>query len=245
MMKQQGFTLLELSIVLVIIGLIAGGVIAGQEMIKAAELRSVIKDANELKTATYAFKEKYGYYPGDFNQASSFWTSCTDNGVNRCNGNGDNIITHVDSLGLAGIYEVFRGIQHLSLGGFIPGNYTAADTHELGVNVKPSAITGGGFYLSSSRNTGAAIFGRAGNYIRLGSASAYSRFFGGSLSSRDAWSIDGKIDDGFADKGNIMAFRGANVAAPACVSNNWSAPSANYLLGSDIAAACTVVFFLD
>lgn len=64
-MRQSGFTLLELSIVLVIIGLIIGGVTVGAELIRHAELKSAMKQVDELDIAITTFKLKYRYVPGD------------------------------------------------------------------------------------------------------------------------------------------------------------------------------------
>lgn len=62
---QNGFTLIELSLVLVIIGLIVGGVLVGRDLIKSAEIRAQISQIEEIKTAFNTFQVKYGYLPGD------------------------------------------------------------------------------------------------------------------------------------------------------------------------------------
>ena len=62
---RSGFTLIELAIVLVIIGLLAGGVLVGQHLIKAAEIRATISQIERYNTATNTFKGKYGALPGD------------------------------------------------------------------------------------------------------------------------------------------------------------------------------------
>ncbi len=68
--SHRGFTLIELSIVLVIIGLIVGGVLVGQDLIHAAALRAVISEKDRFSAAIYTFQGKYGYLPGDFPNAS-------------------------------------------------------------------------------------------------------------------------------------------------------------------------------
>lgn len=65
--KDSGFTLIELSIVLVIIGLIVGGVLVGQDLIRAAEIRATITQLEKFNTATNTFLGKYGALPGDMN----------------------------------------------------------------------------------------------------------------------------------------------------------------------------------
>jgi prepilin-type N-terminal cleavage/methylation domain-containing protein len=62
---QAGFTLVEIAIVMVIIGLLIGGVLKGQAMIENAKSKRVIKQADELRAAIMTFFDKYGVYPGD------------------------------------------------------------------------------------------------------------------------------------------------------------------------------------
>ncbi len=65
MSRSSGFTLVELSVVLVVIGLIVGGVMVGRDLIKAAEIRATISQIEKYKTAANTFKLKYEYLPGD------------------------------------------------------------------------------------------------------------------------------------------------------------------------------------
>ncbi|MGB1540395.1 MAG: prepilin-type N-terminal cleavage/methylation domain-containing protein, partial [Rickettsiales bacterium] len=69
MNSKAGFSLVELSIVLVILGLLTGGILGGQSLIRAAELRSVSKEYEKYQTAINIFKDKYFALPGDFNNA--------------------------------------------------------------------------------------------------------------------------------------------------------------------------------
>ena len=84
--KQSGFTLVEIAIVLVIIGLLLGGVLKGQEMIKNAEIRSVITDVRGLTTAMYAYRDRYNAIPGDDALGS------THTGIASSKGDGDGVI---------------------------------------------------------------------------------------------------------------------------------------------------------
>src|SRR5262249_3826116 len=68
----KGFTLIELSIVLVIIGLIVGGVLVGQDMILSAQIRNAIKQVEQFNTATEAFKSKYNCLPGNCANATDY-----------------------------------------------------------------------------------------------------------------------------------------------------------------------------
>ncbi|MBY0407656.1 MAG: prepilin-type N-terminal cleavage/methylation domain-containing protein, partial [Rickettsiales bacterium] len=70
-LRNAGFTLLELSIVLVIIGLIVGGILVGQDLIRAAEVRSTISQVEKYNAAVNTFRTKFDGIPGDINQASA------------------------------------------------------------------------------------------------------------------------------------------------------------------------------
>src|SRR5437660_1073388 len=98
---RHGFTLLELSIVLVIIGLLIGGIFVGQSLIHNAQLNAVISEFNRYQTAVQSFKQQYNTLPGDMSNATSFWGSAGGTGSDAtcavvvsttaatCNGNGD------------------------------------------------------------------------------------------------------------------------------------------------------------
>src|SRR3954470_10836183 len=100
--SKQGFTLLEMSIVLVIIAFIIGGMLVSKTMIRSSRLQTVIADADRYKKAIGLFKEKYKELPGDMPNATSFWGTdpggCPSTPANAvvktttCNGNGDSFI---------------------------------------------------------------------------------------------------------------------------------------------------------
>ena len=81
---QRGFTLIEIAIVLVIIGLLLGGVLKGQEMIENAKYKSLRNEINSYSAAFYAFQDRYRALPGDFDEASTRINASAPNG----NGNG-------------------------------------------------------------------------------------------------------------------------------------------------------------
>src|SRR3954449_12552074 len=86
--KQSGFTLIEIAIVLVIIGLLLGGVLKGQELITGARVRNLIGQQDGIKSAYFGFLDRYRALPGDFKNAST-----TIQGVSSgSDGNGDGVI---------------------------------------------------------------------------------------------------------------------------------------------------------
>lgn len=72
-LRQSGFSLVEISIVIVVIGLLVGGVLAGRSVIRAAELRAVGTEMNNYVTAIYQFRDKYSGLPGDLVNATLYW----------------------------------------------------------------------------------------------------------------------------------------------------------------------------
>jgi len=144
MSKHSGFSLVELSIVLVILGLLTGGILAGQSLIRAAELRSVSADSNRYRAAVYAFRDKYFALPGDMPNAVKFWGAqaggTTDGydstcaalttpatGTATCNGNGDGSIGSAISnttIWCQRNFERFRLWQHLANAGLVEGTYS-------------------------------------------------------------------------------------------------------------------------
>ena len=85
-MHQRGFTLIEIAIVLVIIGLLLGGVLKGQELITSARVRNLISAQDGVKAAFFGFQDRFRAYPGDYSQA----TQNIANMTTTCGGgNGD------------------------------------------------------------------------------------------------------------------------------------------------------------
>ena len=121
--KQTGFTLVEIAIVLVIIGLLLGGVLKGQELINQAKIKNVANDLNGMSAAIYGYQDRYKKFPGDDDQASTRWTSPA-----TVSGNGDGA---VGTSAIATILECAVADktkenclfwQHLRLSGFVGGD---------------------------------------------------------------------------------------------------------------------------
>ena len=130
------FTLIELSIVLVVIGLIVGGILVGQDMIRSATRRSIITDYEKIQVYLFnAFRGKYDCLPGDCVNATSIWGTgtrgrgCTRDGNTTtwqpsngtCNGNGNGVIEY--DYGGPINNEAYYFWQHLSLANLWPGSY--------------------------------------------------------------------------------------------------------------------------
>lgn len=216
---KNGFSLLELSIVLVIIGLIAGGIVAGSSMIRAAELRAVITEYNQFKTATYTFRDKYLALPGDIRNATAFWgdntTHCADAAVadgtpGTCNGDGDSLIEFGPAASQEG--EIWMYWQHLSNAELISGEFTGlagggSSSHSvLDENVPESKFSGAGWTIQTWNNvsTTSAFVKYYKNHFVFGASGATNSTSGLVLTPAEAWGIDKKIDDGKPGTGSLM-----------------------------------------
>jgi prepilin-type N-terminal cleavage/methylation domain-containing protein len=90
--NKEAFTLVELAIVIVIIGLLVGGVLQGQELIKQAKVRSQIKQLLNIEAQTETFRAKYNCLPGDCLKATMFFGATDKNGNTVRDGDGDQLI---------------------------------------------------------------------------------------------------------------------------------------------------------
>jgi prepilin-type N-terminal cleavage/methylation domain-containing protein len=120
---RQGFTLIELSLVLVIIALLVGGVLVGKTLIKTAQARQAISAIDRIGAAVNTFKSKYNCLPGDCASARKFFPTCTaDDVYSTCNGDGNGKISNGNNT-MSAVTEGFvRMWEHLNLSGLFPSN---------------------------------------------------------------------------------------------------------------------------
>jgi len=185
MRKQTGFTLIEIAIVLVIIGLLLGGVLKGQELIQSARVRNLISIQDGTKAAFFGFQDRYRALPGDYKDAATN-INCTP----ACsNGNGNGIIE--TAAGGAPIDEDIAVWEHLSKSGFINGSYTyhAAPADNTSNAVSPYSIP-------MQVINDAVYEGNAG-------VSKLNVKTGNQIPSDIMGEIDRKVDDGLANSGSF------------------------------------------
>ncbi len=214
-MKQHGFSLVELSIVLVILGLLVGGVLAGKFLIRASELRSVSSDLIKYKTAIYSFRDRYFGLPGDITNATQFWGSVTTSGATcpyeagtgtqTCDGNGEGNIQYYS--------EHARAWQQLANAGLIEGSFSGspASANFYGETIPASKITGNGYMFIYTTKAAIGLTGAGtastNNTIRFGSgiAGTYPSFRPNppTINSIETWNLDTKIDDGMPGSGKL------------------------------------------
>ncbi len=228
--EESGFTLIELSIVLAIIAVIAGGVFAGQSLMDAAKIRSVVADVSKYRTAVESFRQQYNAYPGDISNAFSFFGS--DCGTDAaaptgCNGDGDGSIE--------GLEEGYRAWQHLALAGNIDSSFTGVVGSGCapGINV-PSSSLGLSAGFGFEKNTSTQYVTNRPSFVSLlfVGANASNLCTGAALTTNEAYEVDLKIDDGNPTIGEAVA------TGASCISGN----DFDY---AQAGAVCAVAFTLN
>jgi prepilin-type N-terminal cleavage/methylation domain-containing protein len=249
--RNAGFTLVELAIVLVIIGLLVGGVLVGQDLIKQAEIRSVVEQVEKTNAAVNTFRSKFGGYPGDL--ASSRATQFGMIGRNGADGRGDG----------DGVVEGWNGtaVTQNALGsenGLFWADLSRADMITEGLTAATDApaasLTTGTLptWLPQTKL-------RESTYVHVLASNGRNMFYidnitatnatgvitsgGTGLSVLEAQAVDDKLDDGLPLTGSVVgvnalaataqAYTLEAAAAPAsgvCVSN---APGNPYNLATE------------
>lgn len=254
--KSHGFSLVELSIVLVILGLLTGGILSGQNLIRAAELRSVTSEYQHYQIAVRSFHNKYMALPGDMKNATSFWGTATcptavGTGTATCDGNGNGSINTAPAADRFG--EMYTFWQHLANAGLIEGSYTGMSgsgssiyVHIPGINSPRSRISNSGWNVEALGNFAGNPNLFAYNYghnMALGAAVADFWSKGDNISPQEAWNIDSKVDDGKPGTGKVFV-KNWDICTDAA-SNGSVTPSdrinAQYLLGES-SILCSLYF---
>lgn len=233
---KAGFTIIEISIVIIVIGLLVVGVIGGREIIKQSELSSITTEYNEYRQAINAFELKYNGLPGDLKDATEYfgamagslpfgWDSdCVNfmgqgvpsSGNETCSGNGDGIIEHY--------LETLQAWKQLSSAGLIKGVYSGVVATD--VEIQPYKV---GFNLPRSKNfeAGWNFSGRDINWFsdpikNINNGFCFGEMPGNddtscitqpALTPEDAYSVDIKTDDGKPNAGKILGFAWGNCYA--------------------------------
>ncbi|MCH2546855.1 MAG: type II secretion system GspH family protein [Alphaproteobacteria bacterium] len=238
--KQSGVTLVELSIVLVILALLTGGIVSGVAMLRSTEFRKVFSEFQQFQMAISTFNTKYDDLPGDTTDATAIWgmapnasspavsdaacaaltSSSPSQGTRTCNGDGDGAI----AVG----YEEYRAWQQLSNANMIDGNYTgvgstasAGEGHQTGINCPKSAFRDGCwrvFFRDSTDAQRDPFYLFEGNYdthlFSIWGGSNTLNNFTPLFTPAEIWELDNKLDDGNPATGAIVVPHATGVGNP-------------------------------
>jgi len=214
--KQAGFTLVEIAIVLVIIGLLMGVFLKGQELIVNAQVRNAIDQGEAVTAAVYAFQDRFRAIPGDYAQAAANIPNAKSCVAAGC---GNGLIDENDERGLVW--------QQLAQAGFISGSYDGVATGSgwtCSQNTCPPNTFGGTMLL----DTGSEAQGTA--VVR---AELYS---GQNIPITVLAEIDRKIDDGLPNTGSFQV----SVTHTACATG--AAATDQYNIAATPDAVCGGVY---
>lgn len=189
---QRGFTLVEIAIVLVIIGLLLGGILKGQEMITQAKIKNVIADFSGISAAYHGYQDRYRAIPGDDPNANTRWAVAPAATQGDGNGVVAGTYNNAGATCAAGV-EACSWWDHLRRAGFVSGT---------GVTQPFNALSG---IIGVQTGDGAAAPGPTLLNIAGGSG-----FFGliicsTNLPDKIAIAIDTQMDDGSSNTGTVRA----------------------------------------
>lgn len=246
--SRAAFSLVELSIVLVILGLLVGGILAGQSLIRAAELRSISTEQQRFITAISAFRDKYFALPGDFNRASGAgnfaWTDSA--GTAAGNGNADGMVV---GNATAASNETSTFWVHLAAAGLVEGTYTQvgnATALTSGTHIPRSRLGNAGWkvqWVGGQLAASTDYFpGSYGNSYFFGASGTVIGTQTGIISPEEAWNVDTKMDDGRPDQGNILIPETQHTAAATAGRCAFTSASViQYQLADTSGTACSLI----
>lgn len=176
--KQDGFTLVEIAIVLVIIGILLGGILKGQAMITQGKIRSIEKEMNSASLAVLSYQDRYRALPGDDNQAQGRWATAANGNLS---GNIDDAFNSSNDT-----HESRLLWKHLRHAGFINGDSSSA--------AQPTNAVGGLVGVQTDIRNGTTLIM---NGVVICSTN---------LPAKVANALDAQQDDGLPGSGSLRSF---------------------------------------
>ncbi len=235
--KQKGFTLIEIAIVLVIIGLLLGGVLKGQELINTARVRALNNTVDGITAAWFSFQDRYRSFPGDYSQASVNLPGAPADG----SGNG---LVGLDNAGADLAAERALVWVHLQSAGYITGNFDAGAAGAVALNAYNCLLV-----TCPDNGFGSGMNLNYGNLNQTQAAAtppvlAHELITGSGIPVEVLAELDRKVDDGLAGSGAMQlgaagaGFTAANITA--C--QNVTLPDANRYGVQTPSSNCAAVF---
>ncbi len=200
MKQQSGFTLVEIAIVLVIIGLLLGGVLQGQQLIENSRVRSAVNSLDGIAAGMFSYQDRYGRLPGDDGPVGTI-TGRAGPWATLAAGDTDGIIDGTTAMVFAPAAgnEPALFFQHLKAAGFIAGDATLTGAAAL-----PQNPWGGLIGVTSALVMPAGAGGMPGNKVCMSQVPGFA-----------AIAMDTQLDDGDPDAGRFRTTLGVAAAQTA------------------------------
>lgn len=199
--NQSGFTLIEIAIVLVIIGLLLGGILKGQELINSAKVKNLANDFKNIPVYIYGYQDKYKALPGDDLKLTAHLgasaVACTPAKTGQCAPGNGIIDGKWNATGITDESYVFW--QHIRLAGFGPGS---TDTTNPNGDYIPTNAVGGIIGVTNAAQS--PITTLTGTYIVCSN----------SIPGKFAKQLDTTLDDGNTQAGSLMVAANTSGGAP-------------------------------
>ncbi len=226
--RQKGFTLIEMSIVLVIIGLIIGGILKGQEIIESSRQKNLITQIDSTRAALTTFLERFNAMPGDLSnaQGTAAVARISTDTTNYRNGDGDGIVEPAAAAATAaGIVAVDSGANtsesqqfwvHLAGARLIDGvtPLPTATGYGDGNSAPAAPFPGAGLTVAYGTYADVAIDSRTATWVRVHRGTPAAPAAG--LTPKQMFQLDGKTDDGLPAQGTFRSnLGGAGVCGSA------------------------------
>ncbi|MAY03566.1 MAG: prepilin-type cleavage/methylation domain-containing protein [Gammaproteobacteria bacterium] len=189
---QGGFTLIEIAIVLVIIGLLLGGVLQGQQLIENSRIRNATNSFNGIAAGAFSYQDRYGRMPGDDNAGAGDIIDRGDAWASVVEGNGNGFIDAALADTFSGDNEAGDFFQHMRAAGFLAG-----DADLTGLDALPQNPFGGLIGITTAAMGG----GLNGTKICMNNVNGSA-----------AIALDAQLDDGTPNGGRFRSVEGTNAA---------------------------------
>jgi prepilin-type N-terminal cleavage/methylation domain-containing protein len=242
-MNKKAFTLVELSVSIMIIGLLIALITGSSSLLANAKTNKLIREVLTIKQSFSLFETTYDALPGDFNNAYSYWGEECDQSESDCNGNGNGEITTTAVTGESNNESQYV-FHHLNLSGILKrGSYTPGtdESYEYDFTFYSYDTQGVVYYPDTTTNFPEG----AKNYLQIGTGASED---GAYIVPKWAHKLDKKVDDGLPRTGVITIFAdttdvtadGINMT---CTGDGTTSSNVYQLSNEEI--ACNTLYDLD
>ncbi len=255
-MSKKAFSLVELSVVLIIIGLLAGSVSVASRLIEGARLQSVMKELNRIKTASNVFQTTYGALPGDLSNAMDYFSASDCDNIDggtasndKCNGDGNALIDLSNSE--TSCTERHNFWLHLAYAEILTAKVRDCSAYFKSTEFDNLAISAQNITVAASNNadlglyTNFFVLGQTVAASLSGDADATYDNVGSIFTPAQAKKLDDKLDDGVAYTGLLQGFNGEDQAGSqgsGCSSNAVNASNSTDYVTTNKTRECYLVY---